>query len=109
RDSGAAMQSIMHGCARGASCVFAGYVAPLRAYNASRTATAPGRSLPGMQHTAAARGDAMNIGQAAAASGISAKMIRYYESIGLIAAPARSQAGYRIYGEHDVHALRFLR
>lgn len=51
----------------------------------------------------------MNIGQAAAASGITPKMIRYYESIGLTRAPARTEAGYRIYGHNDVHTLRFIR
>lgn len=51
----------------------------------------------------------MNIGQAAAASGITAKMIRYYESIGLTQAPQRTDAGYRIYGDNDVHTLRFIR
>jgi Cu(I)-responsive transcriptional regulator len=51
----------------------------------------------------------MNIGQAAAASGITAKMIRYYESIGLTRAPARTEAGYRVYGDSDVHILRFVR
>ena len=51
----------------------------------------------------------MNIGQAAAASGISAKMIRYYESIGLIGAVTRTEAGYRVYSDADVHTLRFIR
>lgn len=51
----------------------------------------------------------MNIGQAAEASGVSAKMIRYYEQIGLIESPARSQSGYRVYAEQNVHTLRFVR
>lgn len=51
----------------------------------------------------------MNIGQAAAASGVSAKMIRYYEQIGLIPEAARTASGYRSYGARDVHVLRFVR
>ncbi|MCA0420400.1 MAG: Cu(I)-responsive transcriptional regulator [Proteobacteria bacterium] len=51
----------------------------------------------------------MNIGEAATRSGVSAKMIRYYESIGLITAPARTAAQYRVYAADDVHTLRFVR
>jgi MerR family copper efflux transcriptional regulator len=51
----------------------------------------------------------MNIGQAATATGISAKMIRYYESINLIPPGRRSDSGYRIYGDNDLHALRFVK
>ncbi len=51
----------------------------------------------------------MQIGQAAAASGVSAKMIRHYESIGLIAPAGRRDSNYRVYDEADVHRLRFIR
>ena len=51
----------------------------------------------------------MNIGKASAASGVSAKMIRYYESIGLLPAARRTDSGYRFYTDEDVHVLRFVR
>lgn len=51
----------------------------------------------------------MNIGQAAASSGVSAKMIRHYESIGLLAAPLRGDNGYRVYSADDLKRLVFIR
>lgn len=50
----------------------------------------------------------MNIGEASSATGVSAKMIRYYESIGLIKSPLRAESGYRVYSENEIHALRFI-
>ncbi|MCK9510539.1 MAG: Cu(I)-responsive transcriptional regulator [Pigmentiphaga sp.] len=51
----------------------------------------------------------MNIGEAAKASQVSAKMIRYYEQIGLIPPVGRTDAGYRVYNEADIHRLNFIR
>ena len=51
----------------------------------------------------------MDIGRAAKASGVSVKMIRHYEAIGLLPRVARTSANYRLYRESDVHTLRFIR
>lgn len=51
----------------------------------------------------------MSIGQAAKRSGVNTKMIRHYESIGLISKVTRTDSGYRVYGEDDVHTLEFIR
>ena len=50
----------------------------------------------------------MKIGELAERTGVPAKTIRYYEEIGLVTAPARTEGGYRDYSDDDVHVLRFL-
>ena len=51
----------------------------------------------------------MNIGQAAKAAGLNPKIIRYYESIGLIGAARRSESGYRDFNDRDIQILRFIK
>ena len=51
----------------------------------------------------------MDIGRASKASGVSVKMIRHYEAVGLLPKVARTSANYRVYRESDVHTLRFIR
>ncbi|WP_082522163.1 Cu(I)-responsive transcriptional regulator [Ramlibacter sp. Leaf400] len=51
----------------------------------------------------------LNIGDAAAAAGVTPKMVRHYESLGLIPQAERTDAGYRLYGEREIAMLRFIR
>jgi Cu(I)-responsive transcriptional regulator len=51
----------------------------------------------------------MNIGEVAEASGVNAKLIRHYESIGIIPKASRSESGYRVYSDSDVHILTFVK
>ena len=51
----------------------------------------------------------MNIGEAARLSSVSAKMVRHYEALGLLPAVARTEGGYRQYGDSEIHTLRFIK
>jgi MerR family copper efflux transcriptional regulator len=62
-----------------------------------------------LEHADALERGLMDIGRASKASGVSVKMIRHYEAIGLLPKVARTFANYRVYRESDVHTLRFIR
>ena len=51
----------------------------------------------------------MNIGEAARLSGVSAKMVRHYEALGLLPSVPRTDSGYRQYGDGEIHTLRFIK
>ena len=62
-----------------------------------------------LEHAAAIERGLVDIGRAARESGVSLKMIRHYEAIGLLPRVARTSANYRLYTANDVHTLRFIR
>jgi Cu(I)-responsive transcriptional regulator len=66
-------------------------------------------TFPSLEGQATIERSTMNIGEVSRDSGVPAKMIRYYESIGLIPAPRRAENGYRTYSEESLHMLRFVR
>jgi Cu(I)-responsive transcriptional regulator len=66
-------------------------------------------SLQHREHSDARRAGYLDIGAASRACGVSAKMIRHYEEIGVVPPAARTAAGYRVYAPADVHRLRFVK
>jgi len=65
--------------------------------------------MENLEHADALERGLMDIGSASKASGVTIKMIRHYEAIGLLPKAARTLANYRVYGANDVHVLRFIR
>ena len=76
-----------------------------RKSTSTRNSTSTSTSTSNGNHASAT----FNIGQAAARSGVSAKMVRHYEALRLLPAVARTEAGYRVYSNREVHTLRFIR
>ena len=68
-----------------------------------------GKAEQNLEHADALGRGLLDIGQAGKSSGVSVKMIRHYEAIGLLNAVARTDANYRIYNDANVHMLRFIK
>ncbi|HEX5094033.1 MAG TPA: Cu(I)-responsive transcriptional regulator [Burkholderiales bacterium] len=68
-----------------------------------------GKTEQFLEHAAALEQGLLDIGRASKASGVSVKMVRHYEEIGLLKKVARTYANYRVYTANDVHTLRFIK
>lgn len=64
--------------------------------------------MPSLEHADAVNAGFVDIGAASAASGVSVKMIRHYETLGLLGSVTRTVANYRIYSPAQIHTLRFI-